>query len=146
MKRFKLNEIIFIDDDPIVMLLGSKILDRIGYPGEVSMFFSGIEALEGLKLKLHSIQFEVLQFPILILLDINMPLMDGWGFLEVFQELPQEQKDHFKVVIVSSSLNPEDHARAKSCQDLIGYIQKPLDAEGFLEFLKNNELFDSSQT
>ena len=71
--------------------------------------------------------------PELILLDINMPVMDGWEFLEKFSELPFSEK--IPVVMLTSSINPDDIEKAKSHPLVKGFLSKPLNQEKLDEVL-----------
>lgn len=66
---------------------------------------------------------------VIVLLDISMPVMDGWEFLEQFGKLDQHIKDRVKINILSSSLNSEDMARAQSNKNVEYYLTKPLNRE-----------------
>ena len=80
------------------------------------------------------------QIPELIFLDINMPLMDGFDFLEEFKNYPQPLQEKCKVIMLSSSIHPSDVERAQSYPQCVKYMNKPL-SKGSLanlnDFLNN---------
>ena len=65
--------------------------------------------------------------PDLILLDINMPIVNGWEFMDKYQSLSAEQKAKIVVVMLTTSLNPDDRSRAESIKDIKDFVSKPLD-------------------
>lgn len=135
MGSFKIKEIMFIDDDEIVKMVGTKVLKRINYTNEISYFSNGLEALENILYRINNNEIKVENDPILILLDINMPKMDAWEFMNEFTLLTPEIKDKFKIVIVTSSFNPEDKSKAFSYEEIEDYANKPLSVSIFKEFL-----------
>lgn len=76
--------------------------------------------------------------PPLILLDINMPGMDGWEFLAAYQKLPVEAQKQTVIIMLSTSCNPNDIARAKNEPALKGFLNKALTEEMFDEIVKTH--------
>jgi CheY-like chemotaxis protein len=72
----------------------------------------------------------------MILLDVNMPQMNGWDFLEEYEKLPLQAIAKTKVYIVSSSINNRDIEKSKTYKTVSGFISKPLDTEKMNEILK----------
>jgi CheY-like chemotaxis protein len=115
--------ILLIDDDEISNYLTEITIKEHGLALKVETALNGEEGLDKLKALIKDRNEEI---PILILLDIKMPVMDGFGFLEKFNELDLENKP--TVVILTSSLNPKDMLLAKEF-DIKGYLNKPLSAD-----------------
>ncbi len=131
----------FIDDDEIVKMVGAKVLKRIDYTNEISYFSNGHEALENILYRIKNNEIIIESDPVLILLDINMPKMGAWEFMNEFTLLAPEMKDKFKIVIVTSSFNPEDKSKAFSYEEIEDYANKPLSASIFKEFLIKHKYY-----
>ena len=119
MKRFDL--ICIIDDDPIFVFAVQKLIESESYGDKFLIFNDGLEAIEGLS-KIISNDSE--DIPDVILLDINMPVMDGWQFLDEFTQIQVPKK--VVVFIVSSSIDPADHNKAQEYSMVSNFIVKPI--------------------
>ncbi|SDD52381.1 Response regulator receiver domain-containing protein [Algoriphagus faecimaris] len=139
---YKLSEIVFVDDDAIVKMVGVKILKNIGYDGPISQFGNGKEALDEIRERTEAMDIKSIDQPILLLLDINMPVMDSWGFLEEFSQLPEEVREKFFIAIITSSISPQDKDQALSYSDVKDYIQKPISPKYMSDFLKEHGLVE----
>jgi CheY-like chemotaxis protein len=142
MKKFKIREFIFIDDDEVLVFVGKKILKMVGYDGIVSHFRNGLEAITNLVERIAQKEFDDESDPVVVLLDINMPIMNAWDFMNVFKEFPENIRKHFKIAIVTSSFNPADRISASKYIDLLEYINKPISSAGLLEFLKKHGFYE----
>ncbi len=115
--------ILLVDDDPIGMFLTKKILKREGFSDTVTSFQSSVEGLSFLRG-----QISAGKPPQVILLDLNMPLMDGWAFLEALSPYEAQLHSQCLIYLLTSSLAPYDLARAKEHPLVVELIQKPLDS------------------
>lgn len=121
-RSHKLNCILLIDDDKATNFLNEMILEEVGCAEKVTAVESGQEALDYL---CESVNGNYPQ-PDLIFLDINMPGMNGWEFMEKYELLPDNQKGQIVVVMLTTSLNPDDEVKAKSLGFVEGFEKKPL--------------------
>lgn len=129
----KIKRACVIDDDPIYTYWTKKIMDELQFSEDILIFENGQDAIEGLK----KITQRGEKLPKVILLDINMPIMDGWDFLEDFVKLPNNNKDKVYVYIVSSSVAQQDLERVKEFDVVHNYILKPLTHRELSEILKS---------
>lgn len=112
--------VLMIDDNENDLLFTRIALQRSGVEYQVQACERAQEALTLLTADLP-------RRPDIILLDINMPVMDGFGFLRAFEALPAAQRGHTVVVMLSSSSDPADRARAAGHACVRGFLNKPLD-------------------
>jgi len=116
------KRVMLIDDDVVTNLINTKVFKKL--PGlEVSDYVNGQLAIEQLKQWCQSTHEKL---PSVILLDINMPIMDGWEFLDEFQKLPGVAHQKSKIYILTSSIDFDDIERAKSYPLVCDFISKPL--------------------
>ena len=111
-----------IDDDEIFNFLNQRILELSGTLGKLQPFTSARKALDFLQ----AITAQPDQWPEMILLDIRMPGMDGFEFLDQFQQLPEELTKKVKVFMLTSSIDERDRSRASTYPCVQGYYSKPL--------------------
>jgi len=114
-----------IDDDPIYQIIMKKNIYRSGLFSSYNSFSNGEEAINSLKeiIRNNSI------LPDIILLDIEMPVLDGWGFMNEIISLKSQINKEIKIYIASSSIAIEDKERAQNNPNVIGYISKPISQE-----------------
>lgn len=118
---------LLIDDNPIDLMVNEKVLSTCFSDIEVTKVLSGEEALNYLS-KSDSL-------PEVILLDINMPEMNGFEFLEEYKRLFQNNS-HTKIYILSSSIDPADISKANEEIEVKDFMRKPLNAEEVVSKLK----------
>ncbi|WP_027127154.1 response regulator [Gelidibacter mesophilus] len=129
----KINTICIIDDDPIFRFGTKKMMETVQASLNFLVYKNGKDAFDNLlpNLKLNT------NLPDVILLDLNMPIMDGWQFLDEFLKVPDSEK--IPIYIVSSSVDSRDIERAKTYKMVGQYIIKPFSiskVEELLEGLK----------
>lgn len=122
----KLNCILLVDDDEPTNFLNKMVLEDINCAENIEVADSGQEALHYLE---ESTPNGHPSAPDLIFLDINMPAMNGWEFLERYSDLDKQHKANVVIVMLTTSLNPDDRAKANSIPDVSGFETKPLTQE-----------------
>ncbi len=122
----ELQKLLLVDDDSAFNFLNRIILNSSGIDCEIEECLDGRSALE------HASNPD--KCPDVILLDINMPIMDGFEFLDEFDRLHQ-CSEHTKVFILTSSNQEEDRQKALSYSCVKGYFDKPLDKEHIREII-----------
>ncbi len=120
--------ICIIDDDPIYQILINKIIAMSKTECEIIRFKNGKEALDYFTLD------TIKNLPEIILLDLEMPIMDGWDFMTEVDKIFTDQTD---IYIVSSSIAYEDKEKAKRFTKVKGYFSKPIDSEKILEITRH---------
>jgi len=129
----KLNCILLVDDDEPTNFFNKMILEDVNCAKSIEVVDSGQDALDYLKKTAVS---GCSSSPELIFLDINMPAMNGWEFLERYSSLEKQQKANVVIVMLTTSLNPDDQAKASSIPDVSGFETKPLTPEKLELILK----------
>ena len=124
------KNILLIDDDEISNFISAKTIETIAPVKKINAYSNPQKALYKLKKQLDA---DTGEFPDLIFLDINMPLMDGWQFLEEFEKFPEDAIKECKVFILSTSLDPSDIKKAAGFKTACGFISKPLTPEKLSE-------------
>lgn len=126
---FKIN-LLVIDDDDINIFIIKKIVEKTGFPVNMVAKTNGQLALDYLE--------EVIEqpdvFPHLILIDINMPVLNGWEFIEAYEKLNIEKA--VDMYMLSSSVYENDIEKAKTYQVVKGFISKPLSIDRLIELFR----------
>lgn len=113
----KLNTFI-IDDDPVVVMILKRLLVKNGFTQPSTCFEGGEEALQNLKDNYN--EWDVF----IIFLDINMPLMSGWQFLDSVKDFTKP--DNLLIIMLSSSICPKDELNARRNDYVLKFLSKPL--------------------
>ena len=122
-----------VDDDVIYQTIINKLIKKAGVFSAHSSFINGKEAIDTLNSTIGENDF--LQY--IILLDINMPVMDGWEFMEEIKMIKSKISKKIIIYIVSSSIAIEDKNKSKTFADIIGYIPKPISVDDLLSIVAN---------
>lgn len=118
----KLDCILLVDDDEATNFLHRRVIDREELDVQVAILHNAREALNYLYEKEEPERS-------IIFLDLNMPGMNGWDFLEHYKRLPQSRRKNIVLLILTTSLNPDDEKRAQEYPELNGFLRKPLTPE-----------------
>lgn len=119
-------DVAFIVDDDQIYVFGLKKLIAINnLCKNILVFENGEKAMNYITPIMKNSE----QLPDVILLDLNMPVMDGWEFLDEFVKIKPHLSKKIQIYMVSSSINPADIARAKQYEELSDYLIKPISIE-----------------
>jgi CheY-like chemotaxis protein len=129
--KIKLKSILLIDDDKITNYLHEKLIKNSGISKKILIARNGKEALNHI-----ASCGDAQELPELILLDLNMPVLGGFEFLEQFQKLGNLIKHKIKVVILSTSIHPKDKERLNNFK--VELVNKPLTEEKLLSMWEKN--------
>jgi CheY-like chemotaxis protein len=126
--------VLCVDDDPITLLLIKMIVAKTAFAKEIITAKSGDEAMSYFE---NLVVLHNQNYPKVILLDLNMPVMGGWEFLDNFtkKDLPIVFKNT-KVFILSSSIDPLDIEKAKTYPIVIDFISKPITKEKLQQLMQ----------
>ncbi|WP_179374499.1 response regulator [Winogradskyella wichelsiae] len=116
----KIDLACIIDDDPIFIFGAKRMMELSGFCNSFIVFKNGEDAINNLKPMMNTRQ----PLPDIILLDINMPIMDGWQFLDEFIQIDSHKE--ITIYIASSSIDPIDLKRAERYENVSNYIIKPI--------------------
>lgn len=126
-----------IDDDEINNFIFIKLIKEAGIRASCTTSTNGQKALRKLK-KWHHEGGK--HYPDLILLDLDMPVMDGFEFLEEYEKQLYPSHQHVQLYMLSSSIRSEDRSRARSYASVSNFISKPLPIPALQEILVQYQL------
>jgi len=121
----KIKSTCIIDDDPIFVYGTKRIMKELNFSDNIIVYENGQDAIDGLTKMTENGE----DLPPVIFLDLNMPIMNGWEFLEDFVKIPNHNREKVTVYIISSSVDPRDLERIKNYKVVNNYILKPLSPE-----------------
>lgn len=130
MSEEKKYHFILIDDSKLDCFIGEKVIQNTGSPVSLTAFMDAQEALEFIR------QREIDANKTIILVDIQMPLMTGFEFIESFENTVDEEKQsNYIINLLSSSINENDIIRGKSYKSVNDFLNKPIKKETLKEML-----------
>ncbi|WP_395047985.1 response regulator, partial [Flavobacterium sp.] len=127
----KINTFCIIDDDDIYQLTTSVLLKRTDLVNKIIVFSNGLKAINFLKDEMGNKE----NIPDILFLDVNMPVMDGWEFLEEYLLIKPMMPKRVVIYMVSSSVDEKDVLKAKSISALSGYLVKPISSQNIMEVI-----------
>ena len=146
----KLNNVLLIDDDLTINYYHNKLIEKSEITNHIAISKNGKDGLESLlqlndtkedkEMTLDNLKSELntennIILPELMFLDLNMPIMNGWEFLEKLSQIKNKIKIHYKIYILSATVNPDDRKMAKDNGLVSGFLSKPLTKEN-LELIR----------
>ncbi|SNR45050.1 Response regulator receiver domain-containing protein [Maribacter sedimenticola] len=131
----RLNSILLVDDDEASNFLHSIFINKLDLDVNLNSALNGQEALDFILGKGQ----EELELPCMVMLDLRMPVMDGWQFMEAYEEMvPKKLKDQITIVLVTISDNQEDKDRAITNPHIADFSQKPLSDDTFKQLIQKH--------
>jgi CheY-like chemotaxis protein len=118
----KFDKVMIIDDNIIDIYITSRMITKNNFGKNVLQYTAAQEALKYLQDNQH----DVSELPQIIFVDIYMPLMSGFEFLEEFDKLSDSLKNYCKVYIISSTIDSEDIARSNNNTNVVSFHVKPI--------------------
>ena len=132
MSKKKYKAVMLIDDNEIDNLINQKMIEAAAIADNIYTHTGAKSAIEFLK-NIERIDEVDQVLPDVIFLDIDMPLMDGFQFLEEFEKLSNVVKKKCKIVMLTSSINPQDFSRSKKYENVKVYLNKPLSHDNIVK-------------
>jgi len=121
----KFKCILLVDDNDDDNFIHTRVIRKMDCAEKIVVCYNGLEAMEFLTTPVNGVHPQ----PDLIFLDINMPGMDGWEFLREYKKLDSNQQADVVMIMLSTSVNPDDHKRASEDPSIHSFLSKPLDSE-----------------
>lgn len=121
-----------VDDDPMFNMINKRIMRLSKFGEEIDAYLNGSDALLNLKAIMKT---DVTKFPDVMFIDINMPLMDGWQFLDELNKFPEMVMEKCKIYMLTSSIDQNDFEKAMGYKIVSTLISKPLTTDR-LEIIK----------
>ena len=128
-QKVKYRSILLIDDNEMDNFINERMIGASNIAEHIYTQNSARSAIEFLKNVEKISPGGSGAFPDIIFLDIDMPLMDGFAFLDEFDKMKEETKQHCKIIMLTSSINPYDITKSKKYDYVSKYIRKPLTEE-----------------
>ena len=127
----KIGTFCIVDDDDIYQFTTSLLLKKTDLVNKIIVFSNGLKAINFLKDEMGTKE----NIPDVLFLDINMPVMDGWEFLEEYLLIKPMMPKTVVIYMVSSSVDERDVLKAKSISALSGYLVKPISSQNIMEVI-----------
>lgn len=125
----RLNSVLLVDDDKINNYINERLIKKLNITEHIKVVTNGMEGMDYLKTQVD----QNLPFPELILLDINMPVMDGFEFIEAYKST---FKRKVVIVVLTTSTNFKDIEKISNAENVAGYLNKPLTEQKLKETIE----------
>lgn len=123
------STVMLVDDNEIDNFINQKMIEGCNFAEKVYVHTSGRSALEFLQNIERNKDFPGELIPQVIFLDISMPIMDGFQFVDEFQKLSHRLTADVKILLLTSSINPLDQQKSANIPSIVSYMNKPLTKE-----------------
>ncbi|WP_353085109.1 response regulator [Flavobacterium sp.] len=123
--------VVLIEDDQAMNYYHQRLFVKQNFADEVMSYHSAVEALDGIK-NLQQVA------RLYIFLDLNMPQMNGWQFIDELEKIKFDMNTQIKLFVLSSSVNPNDMMKAKQNSVVTDYLSKPLSIETITNIITTN--------
>jgi len=133
-KNLIYEKVHLVDDNPIVNMVHEQIIKRSGIAKQINKFTNPLKALEVLEMDLMDPNHNIL-----VLLDINMPEMSGFEFLDMASKF-MDYRNNFELIMVTSSIDPKDMVKATGHHLVSRYVTKPLTLTQIFDFVRTPSL------
>lgn len=127
-----MKSVLLVDDDRECLFLHKYAIRESARAEHIEVAMNGEEAITFIRSAINS----DMSLPEIVFVDINMPVMDGWQFIEEYDKLPDYAKSKMNVIMLSASINPDDEFRAKANKNIWRYYQKNLSTEKVTELVE----------
>ena len=127
------KKILLVDDDEIFNFISTKTLQKLGLAQDIHCALNGQDALT----LINDYFAHSRSMPDIILLDLNMPVLDGFGFIEAIKKMNLAGLDKVKIIVITSSQSPRDIERVKQ-MGIKHYLTKPISQEDLLAAIMDN--------
>ena len=121
----KFETVMIIDDNAIDLYISSRIITKNNFGKKVLAYSAAEEALK----YLQDHQDTITELPQIIFVDIYMPMMSGFEFLQKYDQLPLALKNHCKTYVLSSTIDDDDIVRVRSDKNVLSFLVKPITKE-----------------
>jgi len=128
----QIKNLTLVDDDDVFVFLTKKTIEETKLVDLIKVFENGLDALNFLKENKYNVD----ALPEVILLDLSMPIMNGWQFLEEYTKLHPTIGKKITIYICSSSISHDDITRSKAINEVTDYIIKPITKESLIALIK----------
>lgn len=139
MAEFSIKSVLLVDDDPAATFINKVFIRNLPLDVEVYSATDGKDALDLLDEMSISLNGEQSFIPCLLILDISMPVMDGWEFLDAYtQRYSQEIKNKITIVVTTMSEDERDIIKASNNPMIKEFVHKPLSDEKLFEIVEKH--------
>ncbi|HEV7350919.1 response regulator [Telluribacter sp.] len=121
-----IESVLIVEDDEVTRMLGALVVKKAGFARNIISLANGLAAIDYYKELIQPGDKLSDSYPRIVFLDLYMPVLSGWEFLEEFMRSFLPRFPETRVVVLSSSVNPEDEVRALAYPIVIGFESKPI--------------------